>query len=505
MKSGFIFLTGSTGLLGRYLLRELLATGQPVAVLVRDSRGRSARERIEEIVSFACETLGRSLPQPTVVSGDLTLPNCGLGSADHDWLANHCRSVIHAAACISLRRSPKGEPWLTNVDGTRRLLELTQRLGIAELHHVSTAFVCGMRKGAVYENDLAVPRDFHNEYEQSKLEAEGLVRSANGIRASVYRPSVIIGDSVTGYTSSYHGFYRFLELGDRLAEPSPTGRRTLRLRLPFGGDEPRNLVPVDWVARAIVQILKRDRTLGLTFHLTSPASVPGRLVKEVAAEVLGIDGVHVAGPGEPSVPGSLEDAFREYLQEYWPYVGGEPEFDSSNTQAALPDHPCPRIDREMLARMIRFGMRDRWGWGRRGKPRAVGRFNCREYVERFFPAAAASSTLSKVPIDLTLGVVIDGAGGGNWTVRLRPEQVAEVQRELPADPSIVYRMDTATLEAIVRGRQSPQAAFFERRIEIRGDVEKALKLAVLFEQFVRENPYATQPVPEKHHANALPI
>src|SRR5262249_11642230 len=147
---------------------------------------------------------------------------------DRNWIARHCTRVVHAAADVSLRRSPGGDPWTTNVDGTQRLLDLCAALGVGELHHVSTAFVCGERAGPIREDELDRGQAFHNDYERSKFEAERRVRASQGLRATVYRPSVIVGDSVTGYTSSYHGFFRFLELGDRLAVPRP-GRRTLPL------------------------------------------------------------------------------------------------------------------------------------------------------------------------------------------------------------------------------------------------------------------------------------
>src|SRR5258707_912994 len=117
MDSGCILLTGATGFPGRYLLRELLATGRPVAVLARDARGRSARERVDELVAFGCESLGRVLPQPTVLCGDLALPDLGLEAADRVRVRRHCRVVVHAAACVTLRRTPYGEPWKTNVQG----------------------------------------------------------------------------------------------------------------------------------------------------------------------------------------------------------------------------------------------------------------------------------------------------------------------------------------------------------------------------------------------------
>src|SRR6516165_5877667 len=208
MDSSPILLTGATGFLGRYLLRELLAAGRSVIVLARDLPGQSAQERLDEVVARACETLGRSVPRPVVLCGELVQPALGLDSVDRDWLGRRCRVVVHSAACVALRSADSGEPWKTNVEGTQRLLAFCQAFGIGELHHVSTAFVCGKRRDRAREDKPRGMPDFHNDYERSKWEAERRVRSAEGIRATIYRPSVIVGDSVTGHTTSYHGLYR---------------------------------------------------------------------------------------------------------------------------------------------------------------------------------------------------------------------------------------------------------------------------------------------------------
>jgi thioester reductase-like protein len=215
--SGAVLLTGATGLLGRYLLRDLLASGRDVAVLVRAGREVSAQERMYQLASLWGEQLPAQLTSAQVVTGDLHEPDLGLRATDRAWLARHCLAVVHAAAAVTLRPSAGSDLWTTNVQGTRHVLDLCRSLGIVEFHHISTAFVCGDRPGTVQENDLDCGQGFHNDYERSKFEAERLVRSQEEMRVTIYRPSIIVGDSSTGYTSSYHGFYRFLELATRLA------------------------------------------------------------------------------------------------------------------------------------------------------------------------------------------------------------------------------------------------------------------------------------------------
>jgi nucleoside-diphosphate-sugar epimerase len=477
----YILLTGATGFLGRYILRELLNAGRRVAVLARPGLG-SAEERVRALLEPR-DAL------PVVLAGDLSVPDLGLDAGDRNWLARHCGTVVHAAADVSLHPVAGRDPWTTNVDGTRRLLELCRALGVTEFHHVSTAFVCGDRPGPVREDDLDCGQRFRNDYERSKCEAERLVRSGAGLRATVYRPSVLVGDSVTGYTSSYHGFYRFLELGVRLAEPAPAPGewRRLPLRLPFTGAERRNLVPVDWAARAIVRLLDRPAWHGRTFHLTAWEPVSVRLIKEVAAEVLGLDGVGWAGPVAPDDLTEKERAFLDRLREYWPYLDTDPEFDCRNLRAALPDLPPPLVDAGLLHRLIAFAFADDWG-RRSGPPTQTTDSPCACYVERFFPERLPRSELAGLPIEAVVGLEVSGPGGGSWSFRLADGSVRDLRRGSTSDVEVRYRTDASAFAAVVAGRQTPEEAFLARRIEIDGDVAKGLKLALLFGRFVAEFP-----------------
>jgi thioester reductase-like protein len=370
-----ILLTGATGLLGRYLLRDLAVAGHSLAVLTRDSHAARAAERVGEIVTFWSESLGQALPMPRVIVGKLG-PGADVSLADRYWLRENCRMIVHAAASLSFRPCPDGEPWRTNFDGTAALLGLARELGIAEWHHVSTAYVCGRRRGTIREEDLDCGQDFHTPYEQSKLAAEKLLRGQSDVRVTTYRPAVIVGDSRTGYTSTYSGVYQFLEIGWRLAgilSPCEAGTRPPRqlpLRLPGTGDERCYLIPVDWVSAAITRLLSRPEWHGRTFHLLSPQPIPARLVQDTAAQELNISGTQWTGGAGLKNPTPIEQVFQEALEEHWPYLATTAEFDCANTLAALPDLPPPRVDRLLLQRLIGYAFANHWGQKRpksRGK------------------------------------------------------------------------------------------------------------------------------------------
>jgi len=484
-----LFLTGASGLLGRYLLRDLLASGRPVGVLVRDSSAASAAERLAELQDFCEGSLRRSLPRPVLLAGDLRAPGLGLGTAERHWLARHARAVIHSAAYVSYQPTPDGEPWQTNVLGTRRLLELCQTLGITQVHHLSTAFVCGDRRGLVREDELDCGRGSKNAYEQSKFAAEELVRQFPGIQATIYRPSVIVGDSRTGYTCSYHHFYRFLELAVRLS----ARRQRLALRLPLTGAETQNLVPVDWVARALLTLLDRPRWHGRTYHLAAWQAIRLDEIKNILAELLPLEGTQWVGPEGLPDPTPLEQLVLEEFQDYWSYLRSNLDFDCRNTRQTLPDLPPPRFDRKLAARLLEFAQADNWG-RQRGRSPVVPSSECAYYLECILPQQARQSSLVRaLPHDFHFALDIRGPNGGQWSFRCGGAEVLTVERGLRSIPEVIYRIDAGTFLSLVRGRQSAQQAFLDGQIEIEGDVEKALLLAALIEQFLAESRSERQP------------
>jgi thioester reductase-like protein len=149
----YILLTGATGLLGRSLLRDLAAAGRRVAVIVRGSKTAGAAERVDELLDDWREVAGVDVPCPVVLEGELSAAGLGLTAEQRSWIAGNVREAIHSAASLSFqRRESDGEPYTSNVTGTRHMLSLCRDTGIRRLHHVSSAYVCGLRQGRILES-----------------------------------------------------------------------------------------------------------------------------------------------------------------------------------------------------------------------------------------------------------------------------------------------------------------------------------------------------------------
>lgn len=351
-------LTGATGLLGRYLIRDLSQGGAGLAVVVRPSRKQTVQERVDGICRTWEQKLGIPVERPMVLEGDIREPDLGMTPADVRWVGANCTAMINNAASLTFVSTGRdAEPWRSNVDGTRNVLQLCQDVGIREFHHVSTAYVCGLREGICREDELDVGQEFGNDYERSKVQSEQMVRKADFIDPpTIYRPAIIIGDSNDGFTTQFHGFYAALQLVNTVRKhhgPNETGlARAHTARLNLCGYERKNLVPVDWVSEIMTRVILDSEHHHKTYHLTPMHSVPVRLFREVlqAANQF-YDTMFIGSDHKIENPNELEQFFYNHIKVYDSYWRNDPTFDRTNTEQAFPDLPCPHVDFDLLMKL----------------------------------------------------------------------------------------------------------------------------------------------------------
>jgi thioester reductase-like protein len=276
-----LFLTGATGFIGMELLaRYLERTDRQVYALVRARDDAEAQARLEATVS-------RMLPDPAgyadrvvAVRGDVTEPSLGMAPRRRAELAEVVGEIVHSAASVSFSL-PLAESRAINVDGTRqilRLAELTARRGdgLRRLSYVSTAYVAGDRRGSFGEDDLDVGQRFRNPYEQSKFEAERIVRAhTHKLPIQVFRPSIVVGEADSGWTPAFNVIYW----------PLRAFSRGTYSALPARVSAPVDVVPVSYVADAIFELSGRDARSGETYNLAAGdrASTVGELLEMSAA------------------------------------------------------------------------------------------------------------------------------------------------------------------------------------------------------------------------------
>ncbi|MCH8830551.1 MAG: SDR family oxidoreductase, partial [Planctomycetes bacterium] len=387
-------------MLGSYLIRDLLCAGTQLAVLARPNRMAGARMRIESQMVRWEKQLGRALPRPVVWEGDITQPDLGIGARGVEWVARNVTSLMHNAASLTFHaESADSEPWISNVEGTKNVLEFCRKTDVRRYFHVSTAYVAGLRTGRVMESELDVGQEPGNDYEASKIQSEKLVRSAEFIEElTVFRPGIILGDSKDGYTATFHGFYVPLQLlaagmkksagmartAEELEAIVKYGGDRLVKALAMKGDEGKYFVPVDWVSAAMSAVFLDSSLHGETYHLTPAEPVSIALVQQVIGET-NLHYTPMADDDDPILDfDAFEKTFFEGMSIYKSYWRNDPQFDCTNITKALPHLPCPPVDREMLHVMCRFAMDSNFGWPR--EPIVTPEFDVHDHLQPFTTA-----------------------------------------------------------------------------------------------------------------------
>lgn len=264
------FLTGATGFIGGQLTNRLLSIDPQtqIWVLIRDSRQLNAKTRFEHLLTKM--EMESGLPIATIrnrlhlVVGDLTTLRFGLSETEFNDLASQINQIHHCAASINLigdlapiRR--------INYFGTQQVLELARiayRNGhFKRLNYLSTAYIAGKRFGVIYEKELTHNKGFCNNYEKAKHETEMMVEAAKQeLPITIFRPSIVMGDSKTGKTTSFNVIY----------EPMRLAYMGLLRYFPSSSKSLMDVVPVDYVCDAIIALsAMEEQTIGQTFHLTA--------------------------------------------------------------------------------------------------------------------------------------------------------------------------------------------------------------------------------------------
>jgi len=467
----YFLLTGATGLLGRYLLRDLTLADIPLAVVVRATKWESARQRVETAMAHWEKELGRALLRPVVLEGDISEPGLGLSDLDLAWVQKHCGSVIHSAASLTFHaEEADGEPYRSNVQGTRNVLELCRRAGIRRYHHVSTAYVCGLRRGKILESDLDVGQQLGNDYEKTKLAAEKEVLATDFLDiVTVYRPSIIVGDSQTGFTTSYHGFYTPLRIVFSLLQSVPWDmlvQGDWLGRLQLAGNERKNLVSVEWVSAAMTQLIARPECHGQTYHLTNPQPVTAMDMQQAIGNVLG-ERFSQQPPRLNAISEDFVASFRDQMGIYQSYWSDDPEFDSSRTQRALPDLPCPVIDTQVMDRLARYAITANFGWPREAQAIAPQDIHerLRGWLEQSATEMAEEESTSPVR---QINLRVSGPGGGAWLLSVAAGRLCRVEAGFSHAANATCYVTAATMAALLDGNIGLDAALQDGRFVMVG-------------------------------------
>ena len=343
-----VFLTGATGFLGMEVLARLLEAGdREVLALIRAPDDAAAERRLDDVVSTLWDDSARYRKRVTAVRGDVTVPGLGLGDRRDEW-AERTGAVLHCAASITFDL-PLDEARAINVEGTREVIGFAREakaLGRLERFlHVSTAYVSGRYEGTFRERQLDAGQSFRNTYEETKADAEQIVTLARELGPAIARPSIVVGESDSGWTPAFNVLYW----------PLRAFSRGMFKEVPALADGHVDVVPIDYVADGLVHLLGR-REAGV-FNLVSGRNAP-RVEELVNLASDRFDKPH---------PKLIEPLGPEHVGEdqgdvFVPYFDMRLVFDDARARAVLgPAGIEAPLLRDYFGKLMDYAEAARWG------------------------------------------------------------------------------------------------------------------------------------------------
>ena len=251
------FVTGATGFIGKRLVKKLLERkGAKVYFLIRkESAGKVAALRDYWGVSAA-----RAIP----VHGDLTRKKLGVSAEDIKKLKGEIAGFYHLAAVYDLEADEESQI-AVNIDGTRNTVEFAKAIDAGHFHHVSSIAAAGLYEGVFREDMFKEAENYDHPYFRTKHESEKIVRDECKLPWTVFRPAMVVGDSMTGEMDKIDGPYYFFKLIQRIRKLLPSWMPMVGLE---GGRI--NIVPVDFVVNSLDYISHQEHASGKCFHLVDP-------------------------------------------------------------------------------------------------------------------------------------------------------------------------------------------------------------------------------------------
>ncbi len=262
-----ILLTGATGAFGTPLTEALRRGGTAVAMLSRNGDthrfGKTGTVPVSVRTDSETGTVpvfheNGECPRFSLTADILQGETLGLDERSLAFLRERVTTIVHAAA-LTRFDAPLDRARRVNVDGTRHMLEFASRCpSLERFCALSTIYVAGRRTGDVLEPELEHDAGFVNAYEQSKHEAERLLRTwMPRLPIVICRLSTILGESASGRVhrvAAIHQSIRFLY-------------HSLLPMIPGAPDSPVDLIATDYAVDAVRHLAGGGFAPGRTFHV----------------------------------------------------------------------------------------------------------------------------------------------------------------------------------------------------------------------------------------------
>jgi len=340
---------------------------------VRPKGNDTARQRVGNLLKFLNI---EAKHEPIVIPAEIDKPGLGL-SKEHQRILRDVPEVLHCAADTSFAERKKEQVEATNLQGLQNVFDIVPNC--ERFFHMSSAYSAGTQEGLIKE-EIQYPPGFHNPYERSKNEAEKLITDLcweKRTNLTIFRPSITYGDADTGESLRFNALYfpvrTLLFFRDSLKKDilERSGKRadslgvsinengSMHLPLTFPGNGQLNLVPINFLVKAITAIMDSGET-GI-FHIVNPKSdTVGQLVQNIERHY-SISGLEVAD--ETLQDGPLQTLINSYMDVYYPYFCDKRIFSDYRTTKILEPLgiECPELTSAVFKRCMDFAVEAGWG------------------------------------------------------------------------------------------------------------------------------------------------
>ena len=343
-----IFLTGFPGFIAARLVERLTASDRQILLLVQ--------QEFVDMAMVRCEMIARTSGVPAsnfaIIQGDITRPDLGMAKKEVSFVREAATHAFHLAAVYDLVVA-EDTALAVNFEGTRNVNEFVKTIHNLERYsYVSTCYVAGKRTGRVLESELEHEAGFRNYYEESKYLAECEVeRLKRELPATIFRPSVVVGDSITGETPKYDGIYyliHYLRKAPSLLRLINVGNEQVRL----------NMVPVDFVVDGIAVLAFDKEAERKTIALADPEPPTTREIFDILAEKMSGKRSLIVPPArlvEQSLMLSLSPPVTGLPHSGVPYFFLAQTYDTTVADRVLAKHgvACPKF-RDYAGKLISY-------------------------------------------------------------------------------------------------------------------------------------------------------
>src|SRR6266849_6212400 len=341
-----LFLTGSTGYLGSYLATGLFRGHRDILnLLVRSKTQQEARERLWQSLQLHMdfdEFQEHIAARTKIFLGDLTSQQFGLADDDYHALVESTDSLIHCAA--SLNRKSEKQCLNVNLRGTLEVIQLARRAqdhhGLRRFSHVSTVAVAGTRQDEIIHEDTAIDwaRSDYDPYARTKKFGEHMIHQLlPDVSRTIFRPAIVLGDSRRPETTQFDMVQAFSVLASLPV-------------LPLRPNDKIDIVPADYVGKAIVTIHQKAQPAHGIYHLSSGTG--SQTYRELTDSLAQSGGwrrpVYIPAFGKPfsatvnwlANRGGAVGYGASLMKVFWPYLDWNTVFDNSRVVAELGDSPA---------------------------------------------------------------------------------------------------------------------------------------------------------------------